>query len=239
MRIPMEWQLLLERQPNLKKLFVAQEKEDIYGEAPVPPYLFHYFRPDKYDLLKGLFVPFKHGKEVFNRLKEIYEVTRESYVSGMEENFSYFRPKLKREITTKEVTPLVLRCMRDINCILKDYGQTYRVQEENIMIQIMEKQEFNRKFDIDDIIGDEFIMLIEEWYVQLEPDKEKNPIVLFNEAFYQIAADRNITRYISWPITGRADLEDPYKGYFDLWKLGYVMRVVAPDFVVLTYAEER
>ena len=235
MNVPIEWQLVLEKKPNLKKLFLDQEKEDVYGEAPVPPYFFHYFRPNNYDAFKGLFVPFKNGKEMFKRIKEIYELTKEDYKPQLDGSFTYFKKERDKNITTEQIASLVLKCIQSLNMILKDYGQELRIREDDIEVHIMDKGTFDKMYDPDETLEADIWILVQEWDVQLEPDKEKNPLVFFNEALYQIAADYGVAKYISWPLKGRRDIEDPYKGYFDIWKLGYMLRIVNPECIILTY----
>ena len=53
-----------------------------------------------------------------------------------------------------------------------------------------------------------------------------------SEALYHISCDYNLSYYLQWPMFDTAQ-ENPFLGYFDLWKLGLNIYFPARNRVVL------
>jgi len=57
-------------------------------------------------------------------------------------------------------------------------------------------------------------------------------INLMSEALYHINCDYNLSYCLQWPMLD-TDRENPFQGYFELWKLGLNIHFPSRDRVVL------
>lgn len=57
-------------------------------------------------------------------------------------------------------------------------------------------------------------------------------IGLMSEALYHISCDYDLSYYLQWPMYNTKQ-ENPFQGYFDLWKMGLNIHFPARDRVVL------
>ena len=72
-----------------------------------------------------------------------------------------------------------------------------------------------------------------EWYQEeLEYRKGCEDIGLMSEALYHIGCDYDLSHYLQWPMYD-TEQENPFHGYFALWKVGLNIHFHARDRVVL------
>ncbi|WPC40109.1 hypothetical protein [Clostridium sp. JS66] len=233
MKIPKEWENVLEENQEIKEMFLEQENMDIYDDEPVPPFFFHYFRPNKYDKLKGFFVPFLHGEEMFKRLKLIYDVTADEYEKEDGTIAGYFVPKKNIMLSRSELENIALKHAEGINEILTDLEERSLIDCDNLEIRIMDKREFEDKYDYYDILNCDLYDMQGDWFRDLEEEASENPLILFSESLYNIACDYDLARYVMWPLIERNDMKDPYEAYFNLWKYGYRPMFVNDKLLIL------
>lgn len=61
--------------------------------------------------------------------------------------------------------------------------------------------------------------MVGDWYSGLNP--VQSDALLLHEAFYSIACDYDIARYLMWPLyRTSSDIVEPFAPYFDLWTHG-------------------
>ena len=102
-------------------------------------------------------------------------------------------------------------------------GQEGRDFEEQVR-QVWITGEGIQTVDLDDLT---------EWYQEdLQYRKGCEDIGLLSEALYHISCDYDLSYYLQWPMLD-TQRENPFRGYFDLWKLGLHIHFPARDRVVL------
>jgi hypothetical protein len=235
MKIPKEWNGILEKDSEIKEMFLEQESIDIYGAEPIPAYFLHYFRPNKYDILKEFFMPFSHGEEIFNRLKMIYDLTADNFENEDGSIKAYFFPKENKTIPKTEVEMMALQYTKSINDILIDLEETSFIDCNELKVITMKRSEFDEKYDYYDTLGCELYDLTGDWFRDLESEIKENPLTFFDEPLYNVACDYDLARYVMWPVVEKNDMNDPYEAYFNLWKYGYKPFFVSNEILVLTY----
>lgn len=235
MGIPIQWENLLEENLELKEMFLEQETMDRYGDEPIPPFFLHYFRPKQYSKLKEFFMPFSHGYEMFNKLKMIYDITADNYEGEDGSVAAYFIPKKDTSIAKKDLERLALQHAEAINDILRDSDETSLIDCANLEISIISRDEFNEKYDYEDILECELHDIKGDWFIDLVSEVSENPLTFFAEPLYYIACDYNIARYVMWPIMEKVDMNNPFEAYFNLWKHGYEPNFISSQLLVLTY----
>ncbi len=227
MNIPQQWIKILDNNDELKEMFAEQNEMD--EVELVPPFFFHYFRPDNYELLKEYFVGFKNGMTMYENVKEIFEATKDNYIHE-DTVMAYFIPKNK-EVSEENLMKLSQEYIEQSNYILEE-NKEQKYDFTQLEIRKMTEDEFEKKFDYYDIDECELHDLIGDWMRDELPDEDDCPLVLFYEALYQIACDYNISHYILWPLLG-IDNKNPFSAYIKLWKFGYTPRIVSDKLMVL------
>lgn len=235
MRIPIEWTKILEENLELKEMFLEQKSMDKYGDEPIPTFFLHFFRPNNYDKLKGFFIPFSHGEEMFNRLKMIFDATADNYENEDGSVDGYFIPKKDKSISKTKLENLGLKHAQSINNILTDLEETSLVDCDNLEIKIMDRSEFDEEYEYDDTLSCELYDAKGDWFRDLESEVSENPLKLFDEHLYYIACDYDIARYVMWPLIEKNEMNDPYEAYVTLWKYGYKPFFVSDNLLILTY----
>ncbi|SHJ92889.1 hypothetical protein SAMN02745163_02850 [Clostridium cavendishii DSM 21758] len=235
MKIPIEWKKILEENLDLKEMFLEQESIDMYGDEPIPTFFLHYFRPNKYKKLEEFFSPFPHGNEMYNKLKMIYDVTADNYENDDGSISGYFIPKQDKTISNIELQKIALKYAESINDILGDLDETSLINYDNLEINIISRNEFDEKYDYDDILECELYDLKGDWFIDLKSEISKNPLTFFAEPLYHIACDYNVARYIMWPLAEKHDMNNPFEAYVTLWKHGYEPSFVNNKLLILTY----
>ena len=71
-----------------------------------------------------------------------------------------------------------------------------------------------------------------EWYQELEYREGCEDIELMSEALYHISCDYDLSHYLQWPMYD-TEQENPFHGYFALWKMGLNIHFPARDRIVL------
>lgn len=199
--LPQEWIELLNQMPKIKERFVEDKK--VNRDEMISPYFFSYFMDD-YKLCEPFFC-FERGKEVFNNLFELYgkSETAESIVKNLNED---------------ELKELIIKHINGINYLLKmEDEKTYDIR--NMEIRELTGKQFEDNYyanyiedsDVRDSCNEAMIY-------DVLPKDDENPISAFHEALYELTLDYNIIYYILWPLGKIDDVDNPYKGYVELWK---------------------
>ena len=233
MEIVSEWQKILDENPQINEMFLEQKKYDEY--EIIPPYFLHYFRPRNYGILKDFFLPFKHGQEIFEKLKEIYDVTADNYEHEDGSVAAYFIPKKDNTVSEKELKKIAKNYANSINDILEDYNEeSIDINTLFLKVEIMDSQTFNDKYDEEEILEADLYEIKGEWFSDYFYDDDlDNPLKAFDEPLYNVACDYNIARYVMWPLLEINKFENPFKWYFELWKLGYRPYFITNRLLVL------
>ena len=86
----------------------------------------------------------------------------------------------------------------------------------------------NKFHPSDDIYED-----IADWFGDIEFQKECEDLQFFDEALYHISNDYFLSHYLQWSLIVPQPIQNPFQGYFELWKMGLDIEFPEKDQVVL------
>lgn len=254
MQIPEQWQVLLKEMPDLEEDFISAQKG--YEHEWIPPYFFHYFRPYGKGL-EAFLTPFPKGEEIWQRVKQTYEVTEDEYMRENEEGTAcyaaYFVHSKKGDISEEEILDLGRQHAEAMYAMLKDLEESWAERfpksfEESFghigeicmeSIEIIDHREYREKYDKDELLEADLYDCRGDWFNDLHSECEDefpdNPLYsLYAEPLYHIMLDYNIASYITWPLVSeRTAVEDPFEPYFKLWLLGYKPVIIDEKHMVI------
>ncbi|HCW52842.1 MAG TPA: hypothetical protein DG753_03690 [Clostridium sp.] len=209
--LPKEWIDLLNSIPEIKDLFI--EDMEFNEDEIIPPYFFSYFEED-YKECEPFFTCFERGKEVFDNFYELY---------GDEP----FQPS---ELDDMKDILLVKKHIEAMNYLLQlSNAKAYNVNH----IKEMSERDFSNKYDIYDIdnVDIENCWQNSMWD-NILPKKKDSFLMRLVEALYQVTSDYNLIFYILWPLGKRADVENPYRAYVELWSRGVKPYIIDENLAV-------
>jgi hypothetical protein len=177
---------------------------------------FQRFRPNGNGLAPAI-LALPCGEELLRRLQRVYDAT----VDGWREDSldAYFVVRRPQPSTYQELEELARRQMGIWLSIVRDCGNQELADELEVKsVEFM--QDLPRpthsdgdapEVELHDVEGD--------WHGRLQSILEAGHVT--NEAFYSIACDYGVARYLTWPWYRASTLiEEPYGPYFELWLRG-------------------
>ncbi len=223
---------------------VWKSEDDLFG-------FFDCFRPDGTGV-ERVFTGVVGGDEIVQRLLKVYEYTKESF-----KRFTYFivcRPAFAAPERLENLTTQHLEKVRQIarsiqpesteskqlhTSIIAGAAELASLMETLPQIEIKREAAPTRTLpDYDapetllyDVVGDWFSVLI---------SPIQSDALLMGEAFYSIACDYYIARYLMWPLYRRSTaVWEPFAPYFQLWTHGARPIFEKPGLVTLYVNCER
>jgi len=239
--LPDGWTELIEQDPVLLDIF-KEHRYDLEYEA-VPPFLIQDLRGGELGRLRPILSLYgQPGLEMLQGLLEIDEASRDTAEvtspDGQTAYAAYFFARFSEE--NKQAAMDAARAyIRAINRVYVEEFEEEAPLDEDAKIEFLsgkEGREFEEKArlawargelgeDVPDVdLGD--------WCMDLPYRKGCGDIGLMSEALYHINCDYNLSYCLQWPMFD-TDLETPFRGYFELWKLGLNIHFPARDRVVL------
>jgi len=197
-------------------------------------YYFDFFRPDGAGVEKA-FAGIVGGDEIVERLRLVFQATRESF-----QRYLYFIVCRPLRATRKRLIELTIQHYEKIAQIARQAEALELVE----LFQSFPKVEVTtepmpdrRQPDTNcpeswvyDIVGD--------WFSILDPIP--SDALLMDEAFYSIACDYNIARYLMWPLyRNSTKIEEPFAPYFELWRHGAQAIFTEPGRVLVYLTGDR
>lgn len=175
---------------------------------------FDCFRPDGTGVEK-IFAGVVGGEEIIPRLLRVFECTGEGFKRDM-----YFIVRRPVRATPDTLTELTAKHLDKIEQIAIDHvPELASLFQPRPRIEITSKPPPQRT--LPDYEAPETVIYdaVGDWFSELEPDE--SDALLLGEAFYSIACDYNIARYLLWPLYQQStDIEEPFAPYFELWTRG-------------------
>jgi len=240
--LPDSWTELIQRDPVLKELFDAHEY-DLEQEA-VPPFLFQDLRGGNLERLSPILSLYgQPGLDMLQGLLEIDAASRDTATSttptGQTAFAAYFFARFSEENKPAAIDA-ARTYVKAINRIYVEEFDEDPPLDEDAEIEFLSGQE-GRDFEeqVRQVwITGEGIQTVDlddltEWYQEdLQYRKGCEDIGLLSEALYHISCDYNLSYYLRWPMYN-TERENPFRGYFDLWKMGLNIHFPARDRVVL------
>ncbi|MCI8852796.1 MAG: hypothetical protein HFI32_04740 [Lachnospiraceae bacterium] len=239
--LPQSWTEIIEQDQVLLDIFEEHEY-DLEQEA-VPPFLFQDLRGGDLERLSPIFALYgQSGQHMLQGLLEIDEASRDTakvqLPNGQTGYAAYFFAQFSDE--NKQAAMDAARAyIRDINRIFVEEFEEDAPLEEDAEIEFLfgqEGRDFEEKVRQAWIHGDlgEDVPDIDmgEWCLDLPYRKGCQDIGLMSEALYHISCDYNLSYYLQWPMFD-TEQENPFQGYFDLWKLGLNIHFPEKNRVVL------
>ena len=239
--LPDGWTELIQQDPLLKEIFDEHEY-DLEREA-VPPFLIQELRGGNMDHLRPILALYgPPGLDMLQGLLEIDEASRDTAttttLSGQTAYAAYFFARFSEE--NRQAAIAAARTY--IRAINRGYVEEFEEEpplDEDGNIEFLSGQE-GRDFEeqvrqawihgsgVQEVDLDE----LTEWYQELEYRKGCEDIGLMSEALYHISCDYDLSHYLQWPMYD-TQRENPFQGYFALWKMGLNIHFPARDRVVL------
>ena len=240
--LPKGWTELIQQDPLLKEIFDEHEY-DLEQEA-VPPFLIQELRGGDLDRLRPILALYgQPGLDMLQGLLEIDEASRDTATcvspTGQTAYAAYFFARFSEE--NKQAAINAARTyVKAINRIYVEEFDEDPPLDENASIEFLAGQE-GRDFEeqVRQVwITGEGIQTVDldeltEWYQEdLQYRKGCEDIDLMSEALYHISCDYDLSHYLQWPMYD-TQRENPFHGYFDLWKMGLNIYFPARDRIVL------
>lgn len=239
--LPDGWTELIQQDPLLKEIFDEHEY-DLEQEA-VPPFLIQDLRGGNLEHLRPILALYgPPGLEMLQGLLEIDEASRDTATivspTGQTAYAAYFFARFSEENRQAAIDAARIY-IRAINRIYTEEFEEDPPLDEDANIEFLSGQE-GRDFEeqvrqawihgrVDEDAPD---VDLREWCMDLEYRKGCEDIGLMSEALYHISCDYDLSYYLQWPMYD-TEQENPFQGYFALWKMGLNIHFPARDRVVL------
>ncbi|MHC1684303.1 MAG: hypothetical protein AB6733_15310 [Clostridiaceae bacterium] len=185
----------------------------------IPEEFFSIFRPSGNNLDK-VFKPIKEGKEIQERILEIYNATSKGYhISDY-----YFEVRKPKITSINEIHDITEKYIKNVIRISEkiDKGHFDRFIKSPPRIEIVQGLYTDKNSDGLDF-GIVVYDLMQEFVNSLKPIDSH--ALLLKKPLYHMACNYDIVHYVLWPIYKNGSfLEDPFKPFVELWKLGAILR---------------
>jgi hypothetical protein len=187
---------------------VWKDEDDLYA-------FFDCFRPDGKELEK-VFAGVVGGDEIRQRLLRVYESTKESFNA-----WGYFIVRRPAPATRQNLVELTAQHFDRVRQIARSYRHTElaALMATLPQIGIVPGRAPDRKLPDDEAPETLIYDVVGDWFRGLVP--VESDALWLDEAFYSIACDYNIARYLLWPLFRHStEIEEPFAPYFELWTHG-------------------
>ncbi len=199
------WRELSQDNKELSEDFASRDSNE-----PIPPYFFHYFRPDG-NGLEPYFKKHPYGDEIFQRIQKIYDAT-----SKNKENYMYFIVQYPEIMTKEELIRLGSRYIQSIRDILHDMGGPNTLFSDEVTVLVI-PGECPEDLRNNDISG-EIYTILGDYFRNFTSDSEFM-LLSYGDCLYYMACNYDLVHYILWPLVAKQSaVSEPYAASFDLWK---------------------
>ena len=186
--------------------------------AEIGGFFFHCFRPTG-EGLEIYFDKHPYGKEIFRRLKKIFDAT-----SANSPEMAYFIVKNAKILTESEILTLAENYIKSTRDILQAVDESNVLSPEKIAINIIEgrasRDNTTRHFITNDnysTMGDIY-EITGEYFNSFETDSDF--IKLHDcDCIYYMACYYDLVYYVLWPLFAeQSTIDNPYDAGFKLWQ---------------------
>ena len=240
--LPEGWIEPIQQDPLLKEIFEEHEY-DLEMEA-VPPFLIQDLRGGNLERLRPILALYgQPGLDMLQGLLEIDEASKDTATSttptGQTAYAAYFFARFSEE-NKQAAIDAARTYVKAINRIYVEEFDEDPPLDEDAEIQFLSGQEGR---DLEEQVRQAWITgegiqtvdlddLTEWCQEELEYQKGCEDIGLMSEALYHIGCDYDLSHYLQWPMYD-TEQENPFHGYFALWKMGLNIHFPARDRIVL------
>jgi hypothetical protein len=193
---------------------------------------FQYFRPDG-KALEGLFHDIPAGVDVYKRLQKIYRATAAAS-QGPQGIDAYFTIRNPEPAPIGDLARYATAQLTNWRQMAAQINQQELVDLLTPIPEIKIVAGSPPVLDPSDTESlDVFIYDVQtNWHITLEPLCSHS--VWMREAFYTMACDSYLARYVTWPwYQSSSSIKDPFQRYFHLWLHGAELRCPSPDEITL------
>lgn len=213
----------IESQANTEKVLEkwrvklgGKENDRVWTTKDDLAFFFQRFRPDGEGLEE--FCSDLNCQAITPRLLEIFRATAEGYKDGNVID-AYFIVRRPAPATDEEIKSLAVCYCESLKLVASSVGEVEMKSyfESTPRIEIRRGQTASlESSDIDIFI----YQALHDYFCKFNITEEA---ALLAEALYTMANSYNLANYVLWPVaqsSSRADSEDPYSKYFELWRRG-------------------
>ncbi len=229
--LPNRWAEIIQQDPLLMEIF--EEHDYDLEEEAVPPFLFQELRGGNIEHLRPIFALYgQTGLNMLQELLEIDEISKDTAkVELPDEQTSYAGYFFTRfsEDNRQNAENAVQAYIRNINRIFVEEFKEAAPLDENAKIEILfgqAAQTFREEAYQQQINGESTEIEIDliDWCSDMLYKEGYEDIELMTEALYHIncdylLSDYLLSDYLQWPMYD-TKRENPFRPYFELWKMG-------------------
>lgn len=224
--LPNRWAEIIQQDPLLMEIF--EEHDYDLEEEAVPPFLFQELRGGNIEHLRPIFALYgQTGLNMLQELLEIDEISKDTAkVELPDEQTSYAGYFFTRfsEDNRQNAENAVQAYIRNINRIFVEEFKEAAPLDENAKIEILfgqAAQTFREEAYQQQINGEstEIETDLIDWCSDMLYKEGYEDIELMTEALYHINCDYLLSDYLQWPMYDTKQ-ENPFRPYFELWKMG-------------------
>lgn len=227
--LPDGWTELIRQDPFLMEIF--EEHEYDMEEEAVPPFLFQELRGGNIEHLRSIFALYgQPGLDMLQGLLEIDENSKDTaevqLPDGQTGYAGYFFARFSEEADRKSAEDAARAYIKAINRIFVEEFEEEAPLDEDAKIEFLAGQagrDFEEEVHQAWIRGEGLDMEVEtdlrDWCGDLPYREGCDDIGLMSEALYHINCDYLLSYYLQWPMFN-TDQENPFRAYFNLWKMG-------------------
>jgi hypothetical protein len=212
---------------DLESRVWKNEEDDLF-------YYFNFFRPGGEGVDK-VFEGIIGGKEIADRLRLVYQATKES-------QHLYFIVCRSLPATGKRLIELTTQHYKKVAQIAREHGECeelIQLFDKFPKIEITTEPAPDRR-QPDPNCPETWVygVVICDWFNHLEP--VQSDALLMEEAFYSIACDYYLAHYLMWPLyRNSTTIEEPFAPYFELWRHGAHSIFTEPGKVLVYVSSDR
>lgn len=239
--LPESWIAPIQNDAMLREIFADHEYE-LEMEA-VPPFLIQELRCGNVERLRPILALYgEPGLELLRGLMEIDEASRDTATitgpDGQVACAGYFFARYRGDSGVEELVRRHVQAVREV------YLQVFQEEppvDESVAIQILTGREgydfrmqqrrelCEHKFHP----GDEIYEAMGDWIANMFCRGSCGELDLLGEALYHISNDYMLSHFLRWPLLEHGPMENPFRAYFELWKMGLHICFPARDRAVL------
>lgn len=233
--LPDRWTEIIQQDPLLMEIFEEHEY-DLENEA-IPPFLFQDLRGGNIEHLRPIFALYgQPGLDMLQGLLEIDETSKDTaevqLPDGQTAYAGYFFAQFsedKRQAAENAVRAYI----KNINHIFVEEFEEDAPLSENAEIEILSgqagrkfREKVHQNWGTEENAATEIEEDLQDWCYDMQHRKGCEDIALMSEALYHIDCDYLLSHYLQWSMYDTKQ-ENPFRPYFELWKMG--LRVYFPE----------
>ena len=244
--LPESWIEPIQKDSELWEIF-SEHEYDLEQEA-VPPFLIQALRGGYLEHLRPILSLYgQPGLDMLKGLLEIDEASKDTAQVELSDGqigyagYFFAKSDLKEDAVKAAVVDATNRYVQAICQVYTQIFEEPAPIDANPKITILSGKEGS---DFQErshqawahgqyCPGDDIYEDLEDWFSNIEFQKGCEDLCLMDEALYHISNDYFLSYYLQWPLIVPQPIENPFRPYFELWKMGLNVEFPEKDQVVL------